>query len=300
MTVKEINEKFKKIDEKLSDIEDLLNDTSKGVDFYNACKAYYAAENGSIEQREAILDIFSIGFDFAEGKIPSWLGGCIVDQGRYLMDLVDELGENTFITEIIQHSSMDYAMDCYAPNADWNEMDKKYQQQLEYAKRYSEIREAIEKVQEINKFDKVFYDIGLINPTTGKIDLTVYNNWEDELKKYAEENNLYENWDDVLLAWGKERWENWKDGWEIIGGLFTKDVLKKSNTKIMNAKITRYDPLILDLDGDGYNVETKENGANFDLDKNGFAEKINWTKKDGFLCLDLNGNGDGVIDENVL
>ena len=51
------------------------------------------------------------------------------------------------------------------------------------------------------------------------------------------------------------------------------------------------DPLILDLDGDGYNVENKENGTNFDLDKNGFAEKINWTTKDGFLCLDLNGNG---------
>ncbi len=51
------------------------------------------------------------------------------------------------------------------------------------------------------------------------------------------------------------------------------------------------DPLILDLDNDGYNVETKENGTNFDLDKNGFAEKINWTIKDGFLCLDLNGNG---------
>ena len=57
------------------------------------------------------------------------------------------------------------------------------------------------------------------------------------------------------------------------------------------ARKTKYDPLILDLDGDGYNVETKENGTNFDLDKNGFAEKINWTKKDGFLCLDLNGNG---------
>ena len=57
------------------------------------------------------------------------------------------------------------------------------------------------------------------------------------------------------------------------------------------ASKTKYDPLILDIDGDGYNVETKENGANFDLDKNGFAEKINWTKKDGFLCLDLNGNG---------
>ncbi len=51
------------------------------------------------------------------------------------------------------------------------------------------------------------------------------------------------------------------------------------------------DPLILDLDGDGYNILTKENGTNFDLDGNGLAEKINWTKTDGFLCLDLNGNG---------
>lgn len=62
-----------------------------------------------------------------------------------------------------------------------------------------------------------------------------------------------------------------------------KAVHKKSNT----ASTTVYDPIILDLDGDGFNVETKENGTNFDLDKNGFAEKINWTTKDGFLCLDL-------------
>ena len=54
------------------------------------------------------------------------------------------------------------------------------------------------------------------------------------------------------------------------------------------------DPIMLDLDGDGFNIETKKNGTNFDLDNNGFAEKINWTRKDGFLCLDLNGNG--VID----
>ena len=37
--------------------------------------------------------------------------------------------------------------------------------------------------------------------------------------------------------------------------------------------------------------EKKGDGANFDLDKNGFAEKINWTSRDGFLCLDLNENG---------
>ena len=71
--------------------------------------------------------------------------------------------------------------------------------------------------------------------------------------------------------------------------------MKKISEIVGTAEKTRYDPLIFDLDGDGYNVEKKELGANFDLDKNGFAEKINWTKKDGFLCLDLNGNG--AIDD---
>ena len=52
-----------------------------------------------------------------------------------------------------------------------------------------------------------------------------------------------------------------------------------------------YDPLMLDLDGNGLDIATKEQGAYFDLDKNGFAERMNWSKTDGFLCLDLNGNG---------
>lgn len=37
---------------------------------------------------------------------------------------------------------------------------------------------------------------------------------------------------------------------------------------------------------------TLDDGVNFDLDKNGFAEKTAWTKNnDGFLAIDLNGNG---------
>ena len=67
--------------------------------------------------------------------------------------------------------------------------------------------------------------------------------------------------------------------------------MKSVLSKIDAASKAKVDPLILDLDGDGYNVETKEDGAYFDLDGNGFAERLNWTKRDGFLCLDLNGNG---------
>jgi Ca2+-binding RTX toxin-like protein len=52
-----------------------------------------------------------------------------------------------------------------------------------------------------------------------------------------------------------------------------------------------YDPLILDLAGDGYNILSKKEGTYFDLDSNGFREKMNWTTQDGILALDLNGNG---------
>lgn len=55
------------------------------------------------------------------------------------------------------------------------------------------------------------------------------------------------------------------------------------------------DPLILDIGGDGFTILSKLDGANFDLDCNGFAEKMNWTNTDGFLALDLNGNG--TIDD---
>ncbi len=53
------------------------------------------------------------------------------------------------------------------------------------------------------------------------------------------------------------------------------------------------DPLIIDLDGDR-NVITarREVAAYFDLDNDGFAERVAWSgANDGFLVRDLNGNG---------
>ncbi len=93
-----------------------------------------------------------------------------------------------------------------------------------------------------------------------------------------------------------------KEEYERLLGIYESNKLVESEktinslvtyakANVSTARVTRYDPLILDLDGDGFNIEAKKNGTNFDLDKNGFAEKINWTKRDGFLCLDLNGNG---------
>ncbi len=35
------------------------------------------------------------------------------------------------------------------------------------------------------------------------------------------------------------------------------------------------EPLVLDLDGNGLDITTKNKGSHFDLDKNGFAERTN-------------------------
>lgn len=53
------------------------------------------------------------------------------------------------------------------------------------------------------------------------------------------------------------------------------------------------DPLIINLEFDNeIEITSMENGVNFDLDNNGFAEKTEWIGVvDGFLVLDRNNNG---------
>ncbi|MBQ7980619.1 MAG: hypothetical protein IJ305_03320, partial [Oscillospiraceae bacterium] len=133
------------------------------------------------------------------------------------------------------------------------------------------------KETDANVFQKLFID---------------YDYFENNLEKYIGENPYGE---DVSSAAGVYTNNEVIDFFETTTAIETSKIIKKlvAGTKntATQASNTVYDPIILDLDGDGFNVETKENGTNFDLDKNGFAEKINWTTKDGFLCLDLNGNG---------
>lgn len=55
-------------------------------------------------------------------------------------------------------------------------------------------------------------------------------------------------------------------------------------------------PIILDLNGDGINTTDLASGAIFDLDANGFAEKVAWNSaKDGILVRDI--NLDGIIND---
>jgi len=63
--------------------------------------------------------------------------------------------------------------------------------------------------------------------------------------------------------------------------------------------ISQRSPIVLDLDRDG--VETTSlasSSAHFDLDANGFAERVGWVSADdGLLVRDINGNG--IIDDGT-
>ena len=67
----------------------------------------------------------------------------------------------------------------------------------------------------------------------------------------------------------------------------------KLNEGRKNAKRQfKFDPLVVDLDNDGFDMLNSENGVHFDLDGDKLKEKTTWiSKKDGFLSIDLDGNG---------
>ncbi|MGN1277340.1 MAG: hypothetical protein ACI4UK_10165, partial [Floccifex sp.] len=80
-------------------------------------------------------------------------------------------------------------------------------------------------------------------------------------------------------------------------GISTDDIKAESSNyeKAGNANPPR-DPLIIHFaNTNEIEFTTLDDGVNFDLDNNGFAEKTAWTKNnDGFLAIDLDGNG--IID----
>lgn len=88
-----------------------------------------------------------------------------------------------------------------------------------------------------------------------------------------------------------------------ISGIFSDSSLAEDYKSYLNKggmneaeKSQKYDPLIIDLDGDGIFTKSRESGVYFDFDGDGFKEKTAWVDDgDGMLVYDRDGNG--IIDD---
>ncbi|MDA7705400.1 hypothetical protein N8772_02860, partial [Rickettsiales bacterium] len=108
--------------------------------------------------------------------------------------------------------------------------------------------------------------------------------------------------DDVTPPYGSD-WLGFKD-WikqnleQQLNQSLTDEAFENMLSQISQAEATqqvirRYDPLILDLDGDGVELTGINNSnAYFDLDADGMSERTGWVSSDdAFLALDKNDNG---------
>ncbi|MCT6721621.1 calcium-binding protein [Acidovorax sp. K2F] len=71
-----------------------------------------------------------------------------------------------------------------------------------------------------------------------------------------------------------------------------REIVMQGPVAAWNDAMTMASPLVLDLDGDGVETQSREAGIHFDHGGDGFAENTGWSgSDDGFLVRDLNGDG---------
>jgi hypothetical protein len=72
----------------------------------------------------------------------------------------------------------------------------------------------------------------------------------------------------------------------------TNAVITEASPFVITQSPSGITPLMLDLNGDGVQTTTLQNGTAFDLDADGDLDKTAWAdKRDGLLVMDLNGDG---------
>ncbi|MBU0832342.1 MAG: type I secretion C-terminal target domain-containing protein, partial [Alphaproteobacteria bacterium] len=80
-------------------------------------------------------------------------------------------------------------------------------------------------------------------------------------------------------------------------GTLNLDLVNDVPSRVMPLSVgySAVDPLVLDLEGDGFDLAGLDQAVMFDINADGHKDQIGWTSKDGILAHDLNGNG--VIDD---
>ena len=91
-------------------------------------------------------------------------------------------------------------------------------------------------------------------------------------------------------------WNNFIDDIYGNGGNFTDDVLTPFLDSLGETFSGKFDPLTLDMNGNGVETLGLESAIYFDLDSNGYKERLGWVKEgEGILVRDINNNG--IIDD---
>lgn len=116
-------------------------------------------------------------------------------------------------------------------------------------------------------------------------------NQAEAINKFKEYFASYESYDpDEYELMTKEMLEQLKQR----SGEMSEDIKNQSSNYEESQNQYQRDPLIINFSGtDEIEFTSLADGINFDLDNNGFDERTAWIKnKDGFLAIDINGNGE--------
>ena len=119
--------------------------------------------------------------------------------------------------------------------------------------------------------------------------------YADEIIQYAKDlYNVIETEIDEALAYLELQFDEFVDAFVTdITTVIDPVLLEVANLMESLGDIRFYDPLVLDMDGDGIELVSVANSdVQFDFDKDGFNEKAGWVAPDdAFLVWDKNDNG---------
>lgn len=157
-----------------------------------------------------------------------------------------------------------------------------------------ELREVLESRPPTGDLDQIAFDhdVGTIDPDTGQPRGTLGQIENDLVFTFRSLGAFFSDPIGNMFGLGMAAFGLVAAGFHALTG-FAGDLFEA----IGNLFSSLFDPIVLDLDGDGVElVDLDQSTASFDFDGDGIDEQIGWVgADDGLLVFDA--NGDGVIDQ---